>query len=360
MAKVRTPIPGITAADLLFRSDRTCCVCRERGKPTQIHHIDEDPSNNDPNNLALLCLHCHEETQIRGGFGRKLDVLQVVQFRDDWFERVQKRRDTADEIAVAHGATPAEKPSPRSVRREKLPNPEKLTNYIRTLPAIRRDAYGRAKPLWDTGVTREQKQGCYDVGDVLEQILATLASWYPTNHFDGREPQDYINAMTGSRFTWHHAHLEPNGIGTGGTMIGSMVANSVMCDLETMIVDMVSSLSMHLGGLDCDQWKKDWEAINEPDPNTVVELKDYSERILGRWLGPRKYISFYADGRWGIQRNEGASVEIGVRRWRIEGNKLYLTFPGDTGLMTAECTITSFTTKQFVTEDYKVVYNWAP
>jgi hypothetical protein len=91
MVKTRTPIADDVAANLLSRSDRTCCVCRERGKPTQIHHIDEDPSNNDPNNLAVLCLHCHEETQIRGGFGRKLDTHQVVQFRDDWFARVQKR-----------------------------------------------------------------------------------------------------------------------------------------------------------------------------------------------------------------------------------------------------------------------------
>src|SRR6266487_675808 len=52
MAKARIPIPSETAASVLFRSDRTCCICRERGKPNQIHHIDEDPANNDPANLA--------------------------------------------------------------------------------------------------------------------------------------------------------------------------------------------------------------------------------------------------------------------------------------------------------------------
>jgi hypothetical protein len=101
------------------------------------------------------------------------------------------------------------------------------------------------------------------VSDVLEQILATLASWYPRNHFSDQEPQDYINAIAASRFTWHRAHPEPNGTGTGGTMVGPMVANSVMSDLETMVVDVVSSLSMHLGDFDYDRWKKEWEAIDE-------------------------------------------------------------------------------------------------
>jgi len=263
MAKARTVVPGNTAAALLFRSDRTCCICRERGKPTQIHHLDEDPANNDPNNLAVLCLLCHDETQIRGGFGRKLDALQVIEYREDWFARVQKRRDTADEIAAAHQAVPVERVVSEPARHEELKNPEKLANYIRTLPAIRRDAYGRAKPPWDTGRTGNQKQGCYDVSDVLEQILATLASWYPRRHFNDQEPQDYINAVAASRFTWHRAHLEPNGMGTGGTMIGPTVANSVMNDLEMMIVEMVSSLSLQLGDFDYDQWKNEWEAADK-------------------------------------------------------------------------------------------------
>jgi len=58
MTKVRTPIPSDLAAEVLFASDNTCCVCRERGKRIQIHHIDESPSNNVFENLAVLCLEC--------------------------------------------------------------------------------------------------------------------------------------------------------------------------------------------------------------------------------------------------------------------------------------------------------------
>ena len=84
MAKSRrAPIPPEISARVLFESDRTCCVCRQRGKPVQIHHINEDSSDNALRNLAVLCFDCHRETQITGGFDRKLDSDQVTLYRND-------------------------------------------------------------------------------------------------------------------------------------------------------------------------------------------------------------------------------------------------------------------------------------
>jgi hypothetical protein len=96
MSRVRreTTAPDI-AAKILFWSDRTCCVCRERGKPVQIHHVDGDHTNDEINNLAVLCLACHTETQIRGGFHRKLDGDQVVLYRMDWYSIVARERTAA-------------------------------------------------------------------------------------------------------------------------------------------------------------------------------------------------------------------------------------------------------------------------
>ncbi|HEY4254375.1 MAG TPA: ParB N-terminal domain-containing protein [Roseomonas sp.] len=100
--KARFPIPTALADELLYASDRTCCVCEERGRPIQIHHIDERPSNNAAENLAVLCLPCHEQTQIRGGFGRKLSAGQVVLYRNGWIERVYQRRLDVDALFVKH------------------------------------------------------------------------------------------------------------------------------------------------------------------------------------------------------------------------------------------------------------------
>jgi hypothetical protein len=90
--KIRIPIPAEVAADALFMSDRTCCVCHKAGKQVQIHHINEDPSDNNPGNLAVLCLECHAQTQITGGFGRKLNANLVILYRDHWQDVVRMRR----------------------------------------------------------------------------------------------------------------------------------------------------------------------------------------------------------------------------------------------------------------------------
>jgi hypothetical protein len=92
MVKRRVSVPEDIAAEVLFAADRACCVCRDRSHPVQIHHIDEDPSNNSVSNLAVLCLSCHNQTQLQGGFGRHLSADQVRLYRDDWNQKVQHTR----------------------------------------------------------------------------------------------------------------------------------------------------------------------------------------------------------------------------------------------------------------------------
>jgi hypothetical protein len=97
---VRVPIPEDISAEVLFQHDHTCCVCNQPGKAVQIHHVDDDHTNNDPKNLAVLWLADHDLTQIKGGFGRKLSAAEVTKNRDGWVSRVQQRRVDADKLAV--------------------------------------------------------------------------------------------------------------------------------------------------------------------------------------------------------------------------------------------------------------------
>lgn len=126
--KKRIEIPRDIEAHVQFLSDRTCCVCRVKGKPFQIHHIDEDPANNDPQNLAVLCLECHNETQIRGGFGRKLNADQIILYRDDWLTQVAKTRAASVERDTPAYQQQTERKqaayiwSPKDVKRERLRN----------------------------------------------------------------------------------------------------------------------------------------------------------------------------------------------------------------------------------------------
>ena len=93
----RIPISPDVAGRILFDSDRTCCVCRIPGKPIQLHHIDEDNTNSKEENLAVLCLDCHNQTQIRGGFHRKLDTHQVLLYKEDWTQLVVRNRSVKQE-----------------------------------------------------------------------------------------------------------------------------------------------------------------------------------------------------------------------------------------------------------------------
>jgi len=114
--KSRIDIPQDVAASVLFASDRTCCVCNVPGKPVQLHHIDDNPGNNSIENLAVLCFVCHRETQICGGFDRKLDAPQIRLYKENWVERVAARR--APERSSASPGSSDEGPSLRYVQIE--------------------------------------------------------------------------------------------------------------------------------------------------------------------------------------------------------------------------------------------------
>ena len=130
---MRVPIPEAVATEVLFSQDHTCCVCNERGKPVQIHHIDENPSNNDPDNLAALCLDDHDRTQQKGGFGRKRSAAEVRRYRDNWVKRVIERRIRADEIAAAKKEGTQLPPYSERASEWHRPPEVLLKGYIRSL-----------------------------------------------------------------------------------------------------------------------------------------------------------------------------------------------------------------------------------
>lgn len=47
-------------SNLLVLNAGVCCVCKAKGVGVNFHHIDHDPSNNDPSNIAILCVEDHD------------------------------------------------------------------------------------------------------------------------------------------------------------------------------------------------------------------------------------------------------------------------------------------------------------
>lgn len=98
--------------------------------------------------LAALCLHDHEQTQIRGGFGKKLKAEDVRVYRTEWLARVAKRREEADSLVIA-----------RLARGPEIQVDEELEeaidgsacNHHSNLPLIYEDISKRADPFLSSG-----------------------------------------------------------------------------------------------------------------------------------------------------------------------------------------------------------------
>ena len=249
--KKRRPISPKASAAALFAAARTCCVCQVAGRTIQIHHIDDDPANNEPGNFAVLCLECHNETQVRGGFGRGLTAPVVRQYRDDWLARVRKRRADADALAVqamtaaglrfpeASPSSAAWRPDPDSIQ---LPSQAGLAEFVRILPDLRRRAYllmYAKRPI----TPLDTAQGYLEVTAVLEHALATLLAYYPDNHFSEGEPAYFVSAMLAERTHWHYLRTSSQGVGRSGSLAQVWAAIGIVQDLERLITETVSSLT---------------------------------------------------------------------------------------------------------------------
>jgi len=237
MTKGRIPISADEAADVMFASDRTCCVCNERGKTIQIHHIDDNPSNNREENLAVLCLECHNDTQMKGGFGRKLNSELVIKYRNEWLLRVKNRRNNADSIAVSKMSRPdAGKLKAITIPYSKEGS-DAILDYVNSLPALRKELRKKAQLEWDSGVTLRMVDASYEYVDALQGILVTLASFYPPGTFGGEDPHKFFSEQISSRFAWHRTHVD-----TGGTIANVIISGHVVSDVERMVEDMAHSL----------------------------------------------------------------------------------------------------------------------
>lgn len=94
--KSRAHVPNGTAAYVLTANKHTCCICHEPRKHVQLHHIDGDPSNNVPENLAVLCLDCHSRVTGDEGLGRRFTPDEVREYKRRWEARCAESEDDLD------------------------------------------------------------------------------------------------------------------------------------------------------------------------------------------------------------------------------------------------------------------------
>lgn len=74
----RKALPRATRDAVLREFNHRCAICG--GDGPQLHHIDEDPTNNSPENLIPLCPNCHLRDQHNPT--APVDVLKLSLFRN--------------------------------------------------------------------------------------------------------------------------------------------------------------------------------------------------------------------------------------------------------------------------------------
>jgi hypothetical protein len=234
------------------------CLCNRPGLAIQIHHIDEDASNNDAVNLAVLCLQHHEETQIRGGFSKKLKAADVKVCRDDWLERVRERKREADRIVVARMSNIAVKSDSHDWER---PSRHLLVTTIQTLPLIYEDVYTRADPYLSSIVRGDMLKGLQMVLDVFAESWVRLVAWYPPKHFGNVRAEEYIAAFIAERNATNLALWEPDGPGSGGREAAIYALGETVTDVERLLGDLVEALGRSVEDFDYGQWQTRWKSV---------------------------------------------------------------------------------------------------
>ena len=102
---------------VLVSSARRCCLCYGlngdlKRKDGQIAHLDHDPSNSDPDNLAYLCFEHHNEYDSQQRQGKGLTILEVKIYRSRLYDAI---------TAGAHVPHGSYKPTLQTVRKQRQP-----------------------------------------------------------------------------------------------------------------------------------------------------------------------------------------------------------------------------------------------
>jgi len=82
-------IPKKIATEVIYKSDRKCCICKEEG--VHIHHL-KGKNDNRFENLVFLCFKHHDEVSKSGGLSRNLTPEIIIAYRDDHYKEIEIMR----------------------------------------------------------------------------------------------------------------------------------------------------------------------------------------------------------------------------------------------------------------------------
>ncbi|AOT08244.1 HNH endonuclease [Pseudoalteromonas luteoviolacea] len=93
--KTRKKIPIQLENTVLYKCGFKCCVCKTDETSVQIHHIDQNPSNNIEGNLVALCSNCHDRAHTTHQLSKNLTPSRLLKFKSMWENEISEKSSIA-------------------------------------------------------------------------------------------------------------------------------------------------------------------------------------------------------------------------------------------------------------------------
>ena len=122
----RQKLPTDIQTDALVGSRRRCCICFALNKDInmkqgQIAHLDKNPSNNNLDNLAFLCLAHHDQYDSKTSQSKGLTIDEVKKYRAHLYAYVEENLPSDNRSAISLPTQAAiKKPSTEIMNDENL------------------------------------------------------------------------------------------------------------------------------------------------------------------------------------------------------------------------------------------------
>lgn len=162
---------------------------------------------------------------------------------------------------LAEKALPTEfaQEAPDDYVRRSLDEPADVRVFI-SLPEIKSIARRNAQQGRENGNTLEMRKATYDVVDFYTFIWLKLAEFYPTGHFGKEGAAAHIKSYVRDRYKFHWAKHEPDGPGTGGTIVGVLTGDDVVNDMDRLIVETATAIVGYREDFQFNDWLERWKS----------------------------------------------------------------------------------------------------
>jgi hypothetical protein len=172
----RRKTPPDIEADVLIQSGRKCCLCFSIDndymiKQGQIAHIDKNPANYDPDNLAFLCLNHHDSYDSKTSQSKGITLIEVKKYRDILYSKVVNDREKVGEIKTLLDSA-AESPvePPKITKDDSLPPAQAPIIQNRKPSADEKKAMRLASAGYSEETKKQLRSLFYTTTDPIAQV----------------------------------------------------------------------------------------------------------------------------------------------------------------------------------------------